>query len=52
MLRAEAGPAHEQLIVDLIEKITLWDLRVTESEATERPERVHCLRCTPDLKNR
>jgi ABC-2 type transport system permease protein len=38
MLRAEAGPAHEQLIVDLIEKITLWDLRVTESEATERPD--------------
>jgi len=38
MLRAEAGPAHEQLIVDLIEKITLWDLRVTESEASERPD--------------
>jgi aminopeptidase N len=38
LLRAEAGPAHEQLIVDLIEKITLWDLRVTGSEATERPD--------------
>jgi ABC-2 type transport system permease protein len=38
LLRAEAGPAHEQLIVDLIEKITLWDLRVTESEASERPD--------------
>jgi aminopeptidase N len=38
LLRAEAGPAHEQLIVDLMEKITLWDLRVTGSEATERPD--------------
>jgi len=31
-------PAHGQLIVDLIEKITLWDLRVTGSEASERPD--------------
>ena len=38
LLRAEAGPTHEQLIVDLIEKITLWDLRVTGSEASERPD--------------
>jgi ABC-2 type transport system permease protein len=35
LLRAEAGPAHDQLITDLFEKITLWDLRVTGSEATE-----------------
>jgi ABC-2 type transport system permease protein len=35
LLRAEAGPAHEQFITDLFEKITLWDLRVTGSQATE-----------------
>jgi ABC-2 type transport system permease protein len=34
LLRAEAGPAHEQFITDLFEKITLWDLRVTGSQAT------------------
>src|SRR5205807_2489265 len=34
-LRAEAGPAYEQFITDLFEKITLWDLRVTGSQATE-----------------
>jgi ABC-2 type transport system permease protein len=38
MLRAEAGPAQEQLIVDLMEKITLWDLRLIGSEASQRPD--------------
>jgi ABC-2 type transport system permease protein len=38
LLRAEAGSAHEQLIVDLIEKITLWDLSVIGSEASERSD--------------
>ena len=35
LLRAEAGPAHDQLITDLFERITLWDLRVVGSQATE-----------------
>src|SRR5262249_19470853 len=35
LLRAEAGPAHDQLITDLFDKITLWDLRVVGSEASE-----------------
>jgi hypothetical protein len=34
VLRAEAGPAHDQLITDLFERITLWDLAITGSEAT------------------
>jgi ABC-2 type transport system permease protein len=33
LLRAEAGPAHDQLVTDLFEKITLWDLRVVSAEA-------------------
>jgi len=34
--RDQPAARHEQLIVDLIENITLWDLRVTGSEASER----------------
>ncbi len=34
ILREEAGPAHEQLIADLFERITLYDLKV--SSATTR----------------
>jgi ABC-2 type transport system permease protein len=37
LLREEAGPEHHQLIADLFEKITLWDLRVTKSSATAMP---------------
>jgi ABC-2 type transport system permease protein len=35
LLRAEVPVAHHQLITDLFERITLWDLGVTGSEATE-----------------
>ena len=35
ILREEAGPAHHDLISDLIEKITLWDLRAVSAKATE-----------------
>jgi aminopeptidase N len=30
-LRAEAGPEHQQLITDLFEKITMYDVRVAEA---------------------
>ncbi len=36
ILREEADPKHEELIQDLFERITLWDLKVTETEVTER----------------
>jgi aminopeptidase N len=35
LLRAEAGPTYQQLITDLFEKITLWNLQVAGSEATK-----------------
>lgn len=38
ILRAQAGPQHEQLIVDLFEKITLYDLKATDAKATLRPD--------------
>lgn len=38
ILREEAGPEHDQLITDLFDRITFWDLRVVSSEATERPD--------------
>jgi hypothetical protein len=38
LLRAEAGAANDQLITDLFERITFWDLRVAGSEATEMPD--------------
>jgi hypothetical protein len=34
ILREEAGSAHHQLISDLLEKITLWDLRAVSANAT------------------
>jgi hypothetical protein len=37
-LRVEAGPEHQQLITDLFEKITLYDLKVTGSRAIKRPD--------------
>lgn len=38
LLRAEVGPQYEQLIVDLFEKITLYDLKATDAKATLRPD--------------
>ena len=37
LLRAEAGPANEQVISDLFEKITLLDLKATHATATRLP---------------
>jgi aminopeptidase N len=38
ILRAEAGPQHEQLIVDLFEKITLYDLKATGAKSKKLPD--------------
>lgn len=38
ILRAEAGPAHETLIADSFEKITLYDVKTSEAVATKRPD--------------
>jgi aminopeptidase N len=36
--REVAGPEHEQLIADLFEKITLYDLKVVEAQSTKRDD--------------
>jgi aminopeptidase N len=38
LLRAEAGPAHDALITDLFEKITLVDAKARGATATRRPD--------------
>lgn len=38
ILREKAGPQHEQLIVDLFETITLWDVKTTAAKATKRAD--------------
>jgi ABC-2 type transport system permease protein len=37
-IRAEAGPEHEQLIVDLFEKISFYDNRVVSAKASRRAD--------------
>jgi ABC-2 type transport system permease protein len=36
--RAVAGPEHEQLIADLFEKITLYDVKVTDAKSSPRSD--------------
>lgn len=50
LLRAEAGPKHEQLIVDLFEKITLYDLKASNAKATKRPDGKYDVSFTVDAK--
>ena len=38
LLRAEAGPQHDQLITDLFEKITLYDLKAGDAKASKRAD--------------
>ena len=38
LLRAEAGPQHDELITDLFEKITLYDMKATEAKAKKRAD--------------
>jgi aminopeptidase N len=37
-LRAEAGPEHQQLITDLFERITLYDLKTRSATSRKRPD--------------
>lgn len=37
-LRAEAGPEYQDLITDLFEKITLYELKATAGRVTEQPD--------------
>jgi ABC-2 type transport system permease protein len=37
-LREEAGPAHDQLITDLFERITLYDIKTGKCSAAPRPD--------------
>ena len=38
LLRAEAGPAHDPLITDLFEKITLYDMKARDATARKLPD--------------
>jgi aminopeptidase N len=38
LLREEAGPAHDTLITDLFERITLWDAKATGAKSVQRPD--------------
>ena len=38
LLRAEAGPAHQQLITDLFEKITLLDVKASDAKSVKRAD--------------
>nr|WP_316642743.1 M1 family aminopeptidase [uncultured Roseateles sp.] len=38
ILRTEAGPQHDQLITDLFEKITLYDLKASDAKAKRRTD--------------
>jgi hypothetical protein len=37
-LKAEAGPEHQQLISDLFQKITLYDLKVASAHSSRRAD--------------
>lgn len=37
-LRAQAKPEHQQLITDLFQRITLYDLKIADARATRRPD--------------
>jgi ABC-2 type transport system permease protein len=50
LLRAEVGPQHEQLIVDLFEKITLYDVKATDAKATKRADGKYDVSFTVDAK--
>lgn len=50
ILRAEAGPQHEQLIRDLFEHITLYDLKATDAKAKKRADGRYDVTFTVDAK--
>ena len=52
LLREEAGPQHEQLITDLFEKISLYDMQASEATATRRPDGRYEVRFTVQGRKR
>lgn len=50
ILRAEAGPQHEQLIADLFEHITLYDLKASDAKAKKRADGKYDVTFTVDAK--
>ena len=48
LLRAEAGPANEQVISDLFERITLYDMKASDAVAHRRPDGHYEVRFTVD----
>jgi ABC-2 type transport system permease protein len=50
LLRAEAGPQHQQLITDLFEKITLYDLKATAAKAKKRADGKYDLSFTVEAR--
>jgi ABC-2 type transport system permease protein len=48
LLRAEAGPAHGQLISDLFERITLYDMKASDAVAHRRADGHYEVRFTVD----
>ncbi|RAK58473.1 aminopeptidase [Phenylobacterium hankyongense] len=49
-LRAEAGPEHQQLITDLFEKITLYDLKTKTAVVKKRADGRYDVTLTVDAK--
>ncbi|HEY8571520.1 ABC transporter permease/M1 family aminopeptidase [Phenylobacterium sp.] len=49
-LRAEAGPEHQQLITDLFEKITLYDLKTKTAAAKKRADGRYDVTLTVEAK--
>ncbi len=50
LLRAEAGPDHEQLIADLFQKITLYDMKASAARARKLPDGKYEVRFTVEGK--
>ncbi len=50
LLRAEAGPEHDQLITDLFEKITLLDVKASNARTTKRADGRYAVSFEVDAK--
>ncbi len=50
VLRAKAGPRHDALIADLFERITLYDVKASDAQATQRGDGKWDVRFTVEAK--
>jgi ABC-2 type transport system permease protein len=50
LLRAEAGPEHQQLITDMFEKITLYDLRASDATAKKTSDGKYAISFTVESR--